>query len=78
MGFSYAAQVVEVSVDDATGLITIDKVWAALDCGPTITTFIFRVRNVPAALYKALGGGWDAQAAEQGLPATGLSAVGAR
>ena len=23
---------------------------------PTITTFIFRVRNVPAALYKALGG----------------------
>jgi prephenate dehydratase len=26
------------------------------DNGPTITTFIFRVRNVPAALYKALGG----------------------
>ena len=24
--------------------------------GPMITTFIFRVRNVPAALYKALGG----------------------
>ena len=24
--------------------------------GPTITSFIFRVRNVPAALYKALGG----------------------
>ena len=24
--------------------------------GPCITTFIFRVRNVPAALYKALGG----------------------
>jgi prephenate dehydratase len=24
--------------------------------GPVITTFIFRVRNVPAALYKALGG----------------------
>jgi prephenate dehydratase len=24
--------------------------------GPTITTFIFRVRNLPAALYKALGG----------------------
>lgn len=23
---------------------------------PTITTFVFRVRNVPAALYKALGG----------------------
>ena len=24
--------------------------------GPVITTFVFRVRNVPAALYKALGG----------------------
>ncbi|MFA5121004.1 prephenate dehydratase [Zavarzinia sp.] len=24
--------------------------------GPTITTFVFRVRNVPAALYKAMGG----------------------
>jgi len=26
------------------------------DAGPVITTFIFRVRNVPAALYKAMGG----------------------
>jgi prephenate dehydratase len=24
--------------------------------GPTVTTFVFNVRNVPAALYKALGG----------------------
>ena len=24
--------------------------------GPIVTTFIFRVRNVPAALYKAMGG----------------------
>ena len=29
---------------------------AAPGDGPVITTFIFRVRNVPAALYKALGG----------------------
>ncbi len=33
MGFSYAAQVVEASVDEATGQITVEKVWAALDCG---------------------------------------------
>ncbi len=33
MGFSYAAQVVEVSVDIDTGLITVEKVWVALDCG---------------------------------------------
>jgi 4-hydroxybenzoyl-CoA reductase subunit alpha len=36
MGFSYAAQVVEVSVDEATGAVTVDKVWAALDCGYAI------------------------------------------
>ncbi len=36
MGFSYAAQVVEVSVDDETGVITVDKVWVALDCGYAI------------------------------------------
>ncbi len=29
---------------------------ADADAGPVITTFIFKVRNVPAALYKALGG----------------------
>jgi prephenate dehydratase len=29
---------------------------ADADDAPVITTFIFRVRNVPAALYKALGG----------------------
>ncbi len=33
MGFSYAAQVVEVSLDEDTGQIKIEKVWAALDCG---------------------------------------------
>ena len=27
-----------------------------LEDGPAVTTFIFRVRNVPAALYKGLGG----------------------
>ena len=26
------------------------------DAGMTMTTFVFRVRNVPAALYKAMGG----------------------
>lgn len=26
------------------------------DVGPVVTTFLFRVRNVPAALYKAMGG----------------------
>jgi prephenate dehydratase len=30
--------------------------WAPQGNGMTVTTFVFRVRNVPAALYKALGG----------------------
>ena len=30
--------------------------WPRADDGTVITTFLFRVRNVPAALYKALGG----------------------
>ena len=30
--------------------------WAPPGNGPVVTTFVFRVRNVPAALYKALGG----------------------
>ncbi len=33
MGFSYGAQVVEVAVDGDTGQISVEKVWAALDCG---------------------------------------------
>lgn len=36
MGFSYAAQVVEVSIDETIGRITVDKVWVALDCGRAI------------------------------------------
>lgn len=30
--------------------------WAPAGNGPVVTSFVFRVRNVPAALYKALGG----------------------
>jgi prephenate dehydratase len=30
--------------------------WATPGDGPTATSFVFRVRNLPAALYKALGG----------------------
>ena len=33
-----------------------EKKWAEPGNRKVITTFVFRVRNVPAALYKALGG----------------------
>lgn len=54
MGFSYAAQVVEVSVDDATGLITVDKVWAALDCGRAINPLAV-VGQVQGAVWMGMG-----------------------
>lgn len=54
MGFSYAAQVVEVSVDDATGLITVEKVWAALDCGRAINPLAV-VGQVQGAVWMGMG-----------------------
>jgi len=33
-----------------------EKRWAKSGEGKVVTTFVFRVRNVPAALYKAMGG----------------------
>src|ERR1700742_1818920 len=33
-----------------------EKKWAQPGNGKVVTTFVFRVRNLPAALYKALGG----------------------
>ncbi len=36
MGYSYSAQVVEVSVDEDTGVVSIDKVWVAHDCGKAL------------------------------------------
>ena len=33
MAYSYSAQVVEVSVDEDTGRVTVEKVWVAHDCG---------------------------------------------
>jgi len=37
-------------------ILSRDAEWARQGQGPVITSFIFRVRNVPAALYKSLGG----------------------
>jgi len=33
-----------------------EEKWAPQGSGPLVTSFVFRVRNLPAALYKALGG----------------------
>jgi prephenate dehydratase len=49
---------VEDEAHNTTRFVVLSKnpAWATAHDGPVVTTFIFRVRNVPAALYKALGG----------------------
>ena len=58
----YGLTLVEENVEDAhdnmTRFVTLAREPLELRTitGPAITTFIFEVRNIPAALYKALGG----------------------
>ena len=58
----YGLEILKADVEDAAHNMTRFLIMAAEpddappDEGPVVTTFIFRVRNVPAALYKALGG----------------------
>ncbi|MGH6866607.1 MAG: prephenate dehydratase [Methyloceanibacter sp.] len=58
----YGLRVAKKDVEDAAHNTTRFVVLAAKPLrakfgdGPVVTTFVFRVRNVPAALYKALGG----------------------
>ena len=59
---TYGLQVLRANVEDAAHNTTRFYIAAAEASWPppgapgTVTTFIFRVRNVPAALYKGLGG----------------------
>ena len=52
------AENVEDAAHNTTRFVILSKQkdWCAPQNGPTVTSFVFRVRNVPAALYKALGG----------------------
>ena len=50
MGFCYAAQVVECSIDEATGKVTAHKVWVAVDVG--------RALNPLAVEGQIQGGVW--------------------
>ena len=54
MGFSYAAQAVEVSVDLDLGKITIDKVWCAIDCGFAINPMSVE-GQVQGAVWMGMG-----------------------
>jgi prephenate dehydratase len=61
-GEIYGLQTLGVDVEDeahnTTRFVVLSKTprHAPAGNGPLVTTFVFRVRNVPAALYKALGG----------------------
>src|SRR3954467_5367097 len=52
------AEDVEDETHNTTRFVVLarEEKWAAQGSGPLVTTFVFRVRNLPAALYKALGG----------------------
>ncbi len=59
---TYGLEILRSDIEDAehntTRFLTLsaDRDDAPAGNGPVMTSFIFRVRNVPAALYKALGG----------------------
>src|SRR5579863_6538844 len=61
-GQIYGLQTVASDVEDESHnttrfvVLSKDARWARAGAGPVVTSFVFRVRNVPAALYKALGG----------------------
>jgi 4-hydroxybenzoyl-CoA reductase subunit alpha len=54
MGFSYAAQAVEVSVDLDLGTVVVDKVWAAIDCGFAINPMSVE-GQVQGAVWMGMG-----------------------
>jgi len=61
-GEIYGLQILKADIEDAahntTRFLVLSRVGEVPEAGeaPCITTFVFRVRNVPAALYKAMGG----------------------
>jgi prephenate dehydratase len=57
-GLKILAEDVEDESYNTTRFIILSRTprWAAAESGPTVTSFVFRVRNLPAALYKGLGG----------------------
>jgi prephenate dehydratase len=57
-GLATLGEDVEDEAHNTTRFVVLSKIarHAPRGDGPVVTTFVFRVRNVPAALYKALGG----------------------
>ena len=62
MGYSYSAQVVEVSVDEETGVITVDKVWVAHDCGKALNRLTVE-GQVQGSVWMGMGQAMSEEAA---------------
>ena len=66
--YSYAAQVVEVAVDEDTGEIRVEKIWVAHDCGFAINPLAVE-GQVQGAVWFALGQGLSEETEfRDGLP----------
>jgi len=57
-GLETLAENVQDAEHNTTRFVILSKTaeWPAADSGPVMTSFLFQVRNIPAALYKAMGG----------------------
>jgi 4-hydroxybenzoyl-CoA reductase alpha subunit len=65
--YSFTAQVAEVSVDVETGIVTIDRVWCAHDCGRVLQRTIAE-GQVEGCVYMGVGEAlWEEQSYRNGL-----------
>src|SRR6185312_15881320 len=71
MGYSYSAQVVEVSVDEETGVVTVDKVWVAHDCGKALNRLTVE-GQIQGSVWMGLGQAMSEETAyHEGMLITG-------